>query len=212
MPVSAFSEEDIREMEQMGISLRDVTSQIEMFKKGAPYLKLDRPCTIGDGIRLIPEKEADRLVALFHDLGPKRRLTKFVPASGAASRMFKTLLRCHRAHGELQRGAIASLAQEGDQDCVYLLRFMDHIRDFAFYDDLASAMAKDGLDTEALSQKGAFEEIVDYLLTPKGLDYIQLPKGLLKFHTYGHEARTAFEEHLVEAIDYAKDDTGLCHL
>ena len=210
--MSAFCEEDIKEMELMGISLRDVQFQIEMFKKGTPYLKLDRPCTIGDGIRSISEEEAGRLVAIFQDLGPKRGLTKFVPASGAASRMFKILLRCHKAHGQLHRGAIASLAQEGDQDSLYLLTFMDHVRDFAFYDNLASTMAKNGIDAEALLRKGQFKEIVDYLLTPKGLDYAQLPKGLLQFHTYGQGTRTAFEEHLVEAVDYVKDDAGLCHI
>ena len=210
--MSAFSEEDIKEIELMGISLRDVESQIEMFKKGAAYLKLDRPCTIGDGIRSIPEEEAGRLVALFQDLGPKRGLTKFVPASGAASRMFKILLRCNRAHGQIHRDKISSLAQDGDEESVYLLTFMDHVRDFAFYNDLVSAMGKDGIDAKALLKEGQFKEIVDYLLTPKGLDYAQLPKGLLQFHTYGQGTRTAFEEHLVEAMDYVKDDTGLCRL
>ncbi|MDY6990157.1 MAG: DUF4301 family protein [Thermodesulfobacteriota bacterium] len=212
MSVSAFSEEDIKVMELMGISLKDVESQIEMFKKGAPYLKLDRPCTIGDGIRSMPEEEAGRLVALFQDLGPKRGLAKFVPASGAASRMFKILLRCNRAHGQLHRGDISSLAQEGDEESLYLLTFMDHVQDFAFYNDLVSAMGKDGMDAEALLMKGQFKEIVDYLLTAKGLGYAQWPKGLLPFHSYGEGTRTAFEEHLVEAMDYVRDDTGLCRL
>ena len=210
--VVGFSDQDIKEIKQMGMSLIEVQSQIERFKKGASYLKLDRPCTIGDGIRSIPEEEARRLAALYQDLGPARGLTKFVPASGAASRMFKTLLRCHRVHEQLHRGTIASLAQKGDQDSYYLLTFMDHVRDFAFYGDLVSAMAKDGIDAEAQLSSGQFKEIADYLLTPKGLNYGQSPKGLLQFHTYGQGTRTAFEEHLVEAVDYVKDNMGLCRL
>jgi hypothetical protein len=206
-----FSEKDIKEMEVMGISVQEVQSQIEKFKRGASYLKLDRPCTIGDGIRSIAEEEAGDLVSIFQNLGPGRELTKFVPASGAASRMFKTLLRCHTAQ-QIHRNAIASLAREGDQDSQYLLTFMEHLRDFAFYDDLVQAMAKDGMDTEALLDRGQFKEILDYLLTSRGLNYAQRPKGLLKFHRYGQRTRTAFEEHLVEAADYVKDHAGLCHI
>ncbi|MCP4669298.1 MAG: DUF4301 family protein [Deltaproteobacteria bacterium] len=94
----------------------------------------------------------------------------------------------------------------------HLVIFMEGIEQFAFFDDLKSVMAKKGLDTNALLAKGRFNEIIDYLLTEKGLGYAHLPKGLIKFHTYPHSHRTSFEEHLVEAADYVRDENGRCRL
>jgi hypothetical protein len=212
MTESIFSKKDINQIRLIGTTPEKVISQIAMFKKGTPYLKLSRPCTVDDGIRSISDDELKQLTAIYEEYAPRKSMTKFVPASGAASRMFKTLLRFNNAYDTIQRNAIASTARQGDRDSRYILTFMEGIRRFAFYDDLKSAMAKDGLDAEALIDANQFKEIIDYLLTHKGLGYTQLPKGLIKFHHYHDSSRTAFEEHLVEAADYAKDDNGVCAL
>ena len=85
---------------------------------------------------------------------------------------------------------------------------MRGIKDFAFYEDLKAVMARDGLDIENLIKAGEFENILDYLITAKGLDLANLPKGLIKFHRYDGRARTPLEEHLVEATEYALDKLG----
>ena len=206
--VKALNDRDKKQIRALGITEDHVLSQIERFEKGAPYLKLDRPCTIGDGIKVISEEELEALTVIFKESTTKRRLTKFVPASGAASRMFKALLRFNNEYTQTQRTSIASQAQQGDGDSQHVLAFMDGIRQFAFLDDLESAMAVDGLDPETLISSGEFKEVIDYLLTQKGLGYAQRPKGLLKFHKYPDGNRTAFEEHLVEAANYAKDGKG----
>lgn len=212
MNESIFDEKDMNQMKARGISLEKVISQIKMFKKGTPYLKLNQPCTIGNGIRSVTEDELKKLASIFEEYAPKKRLTKFVPASGAASRMFKTLLRFNNEFNMIQRDIIASEAQEENGERLQMVTFMDGIHKFAFYDDLKAVMAGSGIDAEALIDSGQFKEIVDYLLTQKGLDNAQLPKGLLKFHNYHDSSRTAFEEHLVEAADYSKDENGICNL
>jgi hypothetical protein len=207
-----FTERDRKEMEERGISIQKVMAQIEIFKRGPRYVKLIRPCTLGDGIQAIADGQRDPLASCFDARGPAREVMKFVPASGAATRMFKTLLKFRHKSESIDRDPVAAGAAEGDQDCQFLLLFMDGIRRFAFYDHLASAMARDSLDAESLVRKGRYKEIVDYLLGPKGLDYARLPKGLILFHAYPDGKRTPFEEHLVEGAAYARRQNGDCHI
>ncbi len=207
-----YSEADKKQIEAREITQEKVISQIEMFKKGAPYLELNRPCTIGDGIRSIAEEELKQLSMIFEEYAPRKGLIKFVPASGAASRMFKTLLRFNNEYEQIQKNSIASKTRQGDKDNQHLLTVIDGIRQFAFYNDLKSVMAGDGFDADTLIGSGEFKEIIDYVLMQKGLGYAKLPKGLLKFHKHPNGNRTAFEEHLVEAADYVRDKNKMCHL
>ncbi len=205
-----FSDADKRQIQFLGIAEEQVLSQMEILRRGAPYLKLNRPCTIGDGIKSISDDRLDKLITVFEESAPERSLVKFVPASGAATRMCRRLLRFNNHYDKIQRESVAAMAARGEKDCERLLTFMEGIRHFAFYDDLKSVMAKAGLDAEALIDEGQFKEIIDYLLTQKGLGYAELPKGLLKFHKYPHGNRTPFEEHLVGATAYVKGRNGIC--
>jgi hypothetical protein len=139
-------------------------------------------------------------------------MMKFVPASGAASRMFKLLLsflhRCQR----LDMQEITGKARHGDQECQELWRWFAGLKQFAFYDDLKTAMAKHSLDLDIQAAQSQCADILAYLLTPKGLNYANLPKGLLQFHRYPDHCRTPFEEHLVEAAAYTQDQQGIARL
>jgi hypothetical protein len=207
-----LSDNDKKQISALKMTERQVISQIELLKKGVPYMKLDRPCTVGDGIRSVSKEELKELAKIFHEYGKERELVKFVPTSGAASRMFKTLFNFYDRYPQIQRDSVALKAQKGDKDSQYLLMFMDGIRKFTFYDDLKSVMSEDGLDTDTLIDDGSFKEVIEYLLGQKGLGYAQLPKALLLFHKYPDGNRTAFEEHLVEAVEYVRDVNGMCRL
>ncbi len=209
---SLFNDRDMEQIRRMGITPDKVLSQIEAFKKGTPYLRLNRPCTIGDGIILIRENELKQLISLYEKEAPGRQVVKFVPASGAATRMFKTLIRFSNGPDEIQRDLVTSRAGQGDSDSRELLVFMDGIRRFAFYEDLRAVMAADSIDIDALVDAGRFKKVLDYLLTDKGCDYAGLPKGLIKFHKYPDGSRTAFEEHLVESAGYIRSENGRCIL
>ncbi|MEW6614302.1 MAG: DUF4301 family protein [Thermodesulfobacteriota bacterium] len=207
-----FKHDDMKQMNAIGITEGQVISQIEIFKKKPSYMKLSRPCIIGDGIRVIQENEIQSLILNHQDAAGKGCLLKFVPASGAASRMFKSLLNLNNVNHEIDRDYIARKAGEDSEQTEDILSFMNGIRKFAFFDDLKSSMYDAGLDIDNQISKGQFKEIISCLLNPQGLNYANLPKGLLKFHQYPDASRTAFEEHLAEAADYVRDARGLCRL
>src|SRR5262249_41614634 len=122
------------------------------------------------------------------------RVTKFVPASGAATRMFQALI-SYCEHTE-------AADSKNNQD---VLQFTNNIKRFAFYDDLQAAVQRHGGEIETYLAHSQYAELLAYLLTSHGLDYANLPKILLKFHRYGDHCRTPLEEHLVEAAAYAQD-------
>lgn len=207
-----FSEDDIRQIREHGLTLEEVERQLELFEMPSPYLRLYRPCIAGDGITVIDEERRQAFTEIFEREAPKRVCLKFVPASGAASRMFKSLLHYLTQGKAILREAIVSQSQAGQKDAKELLTFMDGIRNFAFFNELKPTMQKRGYHIDNLLDKGEFTDILGFLLSEKGLNYSHLPKGLLKFHKYPEGSRTAFEEHLVEAAAYVRDENGHSHL
>ena len=200
-----FSEEDLRQITDQGLTPEKVLADIERCKKGFPRVKLHRPCTVGDGITVLPSTELDRLVELHTQAARTGRMTKFVPASGAASRMFQLLLSLmdRTATSDGTQSAIAEDINERDYQA--FLQFIRDRKQFAFYEDLRAALARDGLDLEHAVTHGRHQEILTYLLTATGLNYANLPKGLIPFHRYADHTRTPLAEHLVEAAAYAQD-------
>lgn len=205
MSEAIFSERDIDRIINRGLSLETVEKQMEMLTRGPRFVRLDRPCTAGDGIVVVDEDRCLRLQALASESSARGRCMKFVPASGAATRMFKDPLRVLESGEPVTREDLASLAERGDEAAAGVISLMDRIRDAAFYPELKRTMAGKGLHAESLLAAGGFEPVLRHLVGPEGLDYGNLPKGLLIFHRYRDEARTAFEEHLVEAVDYVGD-------
>jgi hypothetical protein len=176
-------------------------------------IRLERACTVGDGVERIEDDEKPELLALHAEAARSGRLTKFVPASGAASRMFKHLLYFQQGRGrELSWSAIERTAGEGREESVTLVEFLHDVGRFAFHADLKRTLFRRGEDLDGLAGMGAFQPILDALLGDDGLDLDRQPKGLIKFHAYGEAGRTAFEVHLGEAAAYAGDADGLCRL
>jgi len=207
-----FSREDIEQIEHQGLTEEQVRGQIALFEKGAPFAKLHRPATAGDGIRKFSGDEIEHYSRVYDETVRGRRLTKFVPASGAATRMFKSLLKVHGGGLRIERSVIADRAAGEGGEYGDVLRFMDHIDRFAFYDALKARMADAGLNLEELREKGDYTAAIDVLLSDHGLGYANRPKGQILFHRYLDGARIAFEEHLVEAAEYVRDDNGNCRL
>jgi hypothetical protein len=207
-----FNEEDLRQIKDRGIPLEKVIFQIEIFKRGSFYLKLKRPCTIGDGINLLEKNDLARLTNLYSEAALSGRTMKFVPASGAASRMFKLLSYFNNRYPHIDEKLISTRVKENDPEHKRFFQFVKGIKQFAFYDDLKTVMSKDGFDIENLIAKGQFKDILEYLLTERGLNYANLPKGLIKFHRYPDHSRSSLEEHLVEAAAYTQDRDGISRI
>ncbi len=197
-----FSQQDLKQMKNRGMELPVIMKQIDHFVKGFPFIRLARPAVPGDGLLTFGEEEKLRYTGYFEQKLPGLRIVKFVPASGAASRMFKHLFdyREKALSGEISEEVL--LSGESFYSTGYLA---SHIRETAFYGDLDAICAASGLSLNELLEKNQFSTIVEYILTPRGLDYANLPKALLKFHLYADSARTAAEEHLVEAAEYTRD-------
>lgn len=212
MDFLTFSRKDRDQMKALGIMEQVVNSQLEAFGGPPPFLHLRRPCTIGDGIHTIPEKDLPALIENHKAAAEQGRFLKFVPASGAATRMFESPLWLHTHEPRMGRNEIERRAEAGEGRFVELLTFLNNIDRFAFFDALRDVMAEVGPDIRELLKGERFDEILEYLLTPRGLNCANLPKGLLKFHQYPDESRTAFEEHLVEAAEYVRDGNGICRL
>ena len=192
-----LSEEILSQLKEKGVSKEAALSQIETFKKGIPYTELVRPCTLGDGIENI-DAELDKFVEIYETESVSRKVVKFVPASGAASRMFKELLAVNSRGSEINKD---ELNKSGDSDSREFLRFIDGISQFAFVDELKNVMARDGFNLDELLTEGRYKSIADYIVGPVGLNYANLPKGIIEFHIYKDKSLTAFEEHLFEASE-----------
>ena len=202
-----FKPDDIRQIEERGIEPFRLEEQIEWFRKGFPYLPVTRPATINDGIKRLDIDEIDKFGKFYDKRITEYSALKFVPASGAATRMFKDLYEMI----DLLKG---SESQNSIPAAGTMQEFFSKIKEFAFYDDLALAAQSEGKDLEELISNGSFKEVLELLLNEEGLNYGNLPKGLLKFHKYGQEVRTALEEHLVEGAQYCrgKNHTVQMHL
>ncbi len=207
-----FNDADIQQIKGHGISLEETERQVALFKTARPYLKLAGPCVPGKGIAVFTREEQKTLTTLYEKEKQTRSFTKFVPASGAASRMFKVLLGYLNQPGEIEQNVVTRDAHAGQAPAKQLSVFMEGISKFAFFQDLSLTLSKNGMSMEELLSKGLFRSILSLLLKEEGLGYAALPKGLLLFHRYPEGNRTAFEEHLVEAVSYACDAANRCSL
>ena len=192
-----FTEADSEQIKTEGLSVNQALAQINLFKRGTRPVKLNRPCTTHDGIVTIPKEDIKIITALYEEEARKGRMLKFVPASGAASRMFKEWFRF------LENGVFDS--EEGK-------RFSSELKAFAFYNDLGEAVSRAGENIEDMIKNKRFIDILAYIITSRGLNYANLPKALLKFHVYPDRNRTALEEHLVEASLHTKDANRICRV
>jgi hypothetical protein len=205
-----FTEKDLQQIKSKGITVETVEKQIKNFKKGFPYIKLAAPATVGNGIHRFSEEETAALAAKFDADFADYRILKFVPASGAASRMFKVLFEFM----ENYKGEKEDIEKfEADKSFNSPYQFINNLKKFAFFEDLKNALYDAGLPhPDDLIENKDFKTILEYFLTEKGLGYAQLPKGLLLFHKYDDGARLAVEEHLVEGAHYATDNDGTARI
>ena len=194
--------EDAMTLGEKGITQESLGNQIKRFETGFPYLKILDSARVGNGILPLGEADQQAAVARWDEyLSHGGEVFKFVPASGAASRMFKALFSF--LDGEADTPAEGSDAA----------RFIAGLPQFAFYGELDEACRKlYSKDINALSEDGRYKDIVAALLRPEGLNYGNLPKGLLKFHSYSDGSRTPLEEHLVEGAQTATDSHGNVNL
>ncbi len=199
----SFSEQDIEQIKKKGISLNQIEYQINSFKKGFSFTKLLSAATPSNGILQLNDVLVETNINHFNEKAKNSKIVKFVPASGAASRMFKDLFEFRNALEKYNYEDI-----ESNIEFTKGVEFIENIEKFAFYDDLKKLQNNNAFNNKTELAKS----YIDLLLNEDGLNYAKLPKALIKFHKYKDKSRKSIEEHLVEAAEYAKNDEGIANI
>ena len=195
-----LTEKDLKQIAQRGISEEQIETQLKQFETGFPFLKLEAAASVGNGIVAPNEAERQQYVKTWEQYkADGHRVVKFVPASGAASRMFKNMFAFVDADYDVPTTDFEK-------------KYFAELKKFAFYDALDAACQKnEGKGIEALIAEGNYKAVAANMLKKEGLNYGQLPKGMLLFHQYAEGPRTPMEEHLVEGALYAASN-GEAHV
>jgi len=196
-----FTPQDLSLFASKGIDTVAIQRQIEHFCKGFPFIRLVRPATPGDGIMTFTDQEKAALIENFDREQPGLSVVKFVPASGAASRMFKHLFEFREKYTNDETGESLFRKDQGFNSVFYLIQNLHHI---AFFDKLAEAAG--GIsEVKRLIGEKEYNSVINRILDDDGLEYANLPKALILFHRYADGSRTSAEEHMAEAVVYATD-------
>jgi len=197
-----FKPEDISQITAHGSQTEVIKRQIENFKTGFPFLKLTEAASNYHGIIKLSESEVQKYISIFEEKNSNEfELIKFVPASGAATRMFKSLF---SALEDLRKGKTIVEVRKDEE----VTLFFDRLDQFAFYDDLQKLAAFE----KSSIQEIPAQKILEWVLLEHGLNYGNLPKALLKFHVYTEGSHTSLEEHFVEGAMYSKNSSGKVNL
>ena len=199
-----FTAKDIQQIEQLGLSVDEVKNQISIITKGNCFVHVIAPATSSKGIQVLTKEELNQYIVAFDKEITDKKLLKFVPASGAATRMFKDIFNFYEKYTPQSNETVSFLKQG-----FLLIKNLDK---FAFYQPLKQSLAEKNINIEELLNEKDYKPIVQDLLFKEGLNYASLPKGVLIFHQYAQELRTAFEEHLVEGSLYAKNTDNKVYL
>lgn len=196
-----FTERDFKQLKERGIDVKEAEKQYNYLRKGFPFMKLAKAATIKNGIRKLSDQQLKNYIDLYEKSGSLKKL-KFVPASGAATRMFKALYEFDELfrQSNFDSKILSREAYKHVKEC------FERISDFAFYPELEKSVQKTGTTLATAMKSKNYHIILSSLLGTGGLNYGNLPKGILTFHKYNHYLRTAVEEHLVEGSGYAVND------
>ena len=190
----SFFPKDIKQIKRLGIHLNTLEKQLDLYRQGSTFLNLNRPCKVNDGILSITSGQRKKLISFYEKKSEKYKLMKFVPASGAASRMFAEWF--------------SALDNDGFDSPALNQSFLRNFKKYPFY----FLIRQDKSASQLIEQKN-IKGLLNYILSAKGLNYGLMPKALIPFHLYREKnARTALEEHLFEAAKYISRPGDVCNI
>ena len=202
MSATSLDPQDLAQLAERGITPAEAERQLASMASPAHWAVLDRPCTVDDGIERLSPERVEALLARHAQAAAAGRVGGFVPASGAASRMFKDLAAAAELPGPLDPRVVRA---DGSVAAKALARFADELPRFAFAGAIERALGSRGLAIDTVRAAGPWRPLLEALLGAGGMAAARAPKGLLPFHREQGEVRTAFEEHLIETVDWASD-------
>lgn len=200
-----FSKQDIKQIELKGLNQEDVNKQIEFFKNGIPFTNISKAATINNGILALNDANIKTFVEIFEAEKEKKTLLKFVPASGAATRMFKFLFQFVEQYDPKEQSLNSYINKNKIKE---LSLFMVGLEKFPFYRQVLELIKSKGVNFESLPTQEKVWLFAKTMLSENKLNFGNQPKGLLPFHEYKKDhVSTAFEEHLYEAALYASSNS-----
>ncbi|MFA8299100.1 MAG: DUF4301 family protein [Hyphomicrobiales bacterium] len=195
-----FTDKDINYIKSKDLTEELVMEQIECFKKGFYPLDINRPAKINDGIKRLSKSSIQAFSEMFEKVSISNTLLKFVPASGAATRMFKQLFEFKDYINKYPNASDQELIDNNHKDA---LEILSNINQMACSNDLEKALNKDNLSIDTCLEERKYAQLIEHLLEEKALNYSHLPKALIPFHPYSGHSTLALEEQLIEASQYA---------
>lgn len=199
MEVYSFSKEDIKQLKKHGLSEKQVFKQLDIFKKGIPFANIVSPASLDNGIIQLNENSKAYYIDIYEKTST--RPVKFVPASGAATRMFKLLHQFIQKYNPNEEDLNTFLKTDKFKA---LNKFFDQIQNLPFYDTIETGIKKIDSTYETDNNDVKKYKFVYFLINEIRL--AELPKGLIPFHKYEDKILTAFDEHFNEAVSYINKD------
>jgi hypothetical protein len=207
-----FTPADLEQMEELGITEDEAKRQLTILETGQRWIALERPCTPGDGIAILDPEDQERFISRWQEGADKGRLSAFLPASGAATRMFAFLQRIRNQVERVTLDGTADKFGQSSDDYREFRVFVESLEEFAFFEPLAEVMGTAGTSLQEKLQVGVYNYILDLHLEPRGLHYSSRHKALIPFHRYSNHYHTALEEHLVESAQTVRDQRQRCRV
>lgn len=203
-----LDEKDVKQIEAHGLSLKQVLRQLQTFASGIPFVDVVTSATLGNGIQSMDAEQSAKFDAYFEKKKTGLDLVKFVPASGAATRMFKFL---HEFLDDYQpeKEHFREYIKRKPNDALSV--FFESSTEFPFINDVRKVIRGQYPDYKQSSKGKRHYYFAQAMLSKEGLNFASLPKGLIPFHRYKKYTTTAFEEQLFESAEYAaaQDDVYL---
>ncbi len=193
-----FSQDELSDIKSHELTIEDVNQQLKDFKQGFPYINLLKPATINDGIMDVSSDKAFALANYYDDHKNEFDILKFVPSSGAATRMMKDLYSFLKDYKDELSTPLSNFP--------VAYQTITHLSDFAFFRLLSQYLKNDGLSIDSLMVKKDYKTIIEYIVCEKGLNYGKSPKAWILFHKDNSTPITSFEQHLQEAAQYANSN------
>lgn len=195
-----LTKKDIEQIKDHGISVETVVDQLETFSKGIPFLNIVTAASVGNGIEVISESDQKKLISLYENKKDTLEVVKFVPASGASTRMFQSLHHFLEVYDPENEKLNDFLKSESDSE---LPLFFNSLKDFAFENSVRKRIRKKYPDYKRCTKGVRYHYFVKTMMEQEGLNFSGLPKGLIPFHKYSKYATTPFEEQLYESAYYS---------
>jgi hypothetical protein len=201
-----FSDADLAQLASAGIGRDEAERQLALLRRPPPPARLARPATAGDGVLRLDDDRVDELASVGAAARDAGRVTKFVPASGAATRMFRELVAWRAREQDL---TLATLRRQDDETARAVAAFVDSLPRLALAEAIGDALGTAPAALVPAQENGSLAPLLAALLDPAGLDAARQPKALLPFHRAEDGVRSAFVEQLFEGLGYALDSRGV---